>query len=552
MPDKVIAGYEIEGTLGEGGMGGVYRARDATLGRPVALKLIRSQSLSAEGRERFLREARACSAINHPNIVTVYAAGEDNGRPYLAMEFLEGQTLREIIEEGPVPWEKALRWAVDLLDALGRLHQEGIVHRDLKPENILITSEGRVKLMDFGIAHMGSAKTLTQAGTSLGTAHYMSPEQAAGRQVDARSDLFSIASVIYEMLTGALPFGGEESLAVLYSITNAPPKPLAEHAIEYPEELPAIIDKALEKSPDDRYTDAASFKAALEQLIGPREVPGPPVKRLVIILGAVGVIVIAAVIIGSVVRNQIAKRNRETARQYNEMAADFERRNDLGQARIQYRKATIADPTFARPWNNLGMLEQEEGNVVEADSLFRKAIEIDSTYTHAIYNLATVRWDLGDHAGAEAYYGTSIETDSTFAGGYNNLAALLHELGRTDEAAVVLWTGLSLNPDNPFLLRKLGQVQVALNQDDEARTSWMTALEEAMRRAQDKRLADEIGTTADELKGLLPVLHTHLARWYEDHGNKTKAITHWQEVANSGSDADRAAAAEALNRLGSQ
>ena len=218
MANKEIAGYEILGSLGEGGMGHVYRARDTTLQRDLALKVIRPESLTAVGKERFLREARACSRINHPNIITVYAAGEENGHPYMAMEFISGKTLRDIIDESPVTWQQAVRWVVDIADALSRLHQEGIVHRDLKPENVMVTEDGLVKLMDFGIAHIASSSTLTMEGTSLGTVFYMSPEQAAGKKADARSDIFSLGTVLYEMLTGEFAFKGEHPMAVMYSI----------------------------------------------------------------------------------------------------------------------------------------------------------------------------------------------------------------------------------------------------------------------------------------------------------------------------------------------
>ncbi|HEU4364430.1 MAG TPA: serine/threonine-protein kinase, partial [Candidatus Krumholzibacteria bacterium] len=162
MEHKRLGGYELRDVLGEGGMGTVYRAHDPTLDRPAAVKVIRATSLSAEGKERFLREARACSKINHPNIITVYAAGEEDGAPYMAMELIEGNTLRAIMEKGPIDWRTATRWVVQLLDALQRLHAEGIVHRDLKPENIMVTREGVIKLMDFGLAHLTSQTALTQ------------------------------------------------------------------------------------------------------------------------------------------------------------------------------------------------------------------------------------------------------------------------------------------------------------------------------------------------------------------------------------------------------
>jgi tetratricopeptide (TPR) repeat protein len=511
MAEKIIAGYTVEGKLGEGGMGVVYQARDATLNRLVALKVIRP-NLSDAGKERFLREARACSAINHPNIVTVYAAGEDDGRPYLAMEFLQGRTLRDVIDQGPVPWEKALPWAVDLLDALARLHSEGIIHRDLKPENIFVTSEGRVKLMDFGIAHIEAARTLTQEGTSLGTAHYMSPEQAAGKKVDQRSDLFSIATVIYEMLSGTRPFEGEHWMAVLYSITNAPPRPLAEIGVALPDELTPIINKALEKNPDDRYPDATVFKTWLEGLYKSKETAKPSSRRLVIAIAGAGVLVAAALIAGPIIRGQIAGKKRAAATKHNEMAAEFQAQGDLGQARFHYGQAMRADPTFALPWNNLGYLEHGAGNLTKADSLYRAAVAINPKYTVALNNLAGVRWDLGDRERAKELYDAAIAADSAYVDGYNNLAALLLDLGRGVEAMGVIDRGLRRNPDNPYLLKKLGQVQSSLSLPDAAHKSWTKALEQAERRAQSRRSAQEINTTPEELNDLVSELNTLLAK----------------------------------------
>lgn len=544
MAPKVIAGYEIEGTLGEGGMGIVYRAHDATLDRPVALKLIRSQGLSAKAKERFLREARACSAINHPNIVTVYAAGEENGRPYLAMELLEGQTMRDIIEDGPVPWEQALRWAVDLLDALGRIHDLNIVHRDLKPENIFVTAEGRIKLMDFGIARMTSTQTLTQEGASLGTAHYMSPEQAAGKKVGPRSDLFSMGTVIYEMLVGERPFQGEHELAVMYSITNAPVEPLSQHNIDVPQELDGIMAKALAKDADERYADAASFKAALQVLF--EEAPpgaAPPQRRLVVMVTAAALVVLAAVILIPL-RMGGVKHNRTLARQYNELGSDLQEQNNIAQAKIEFRNATIADPTFALPWNNLGVLAFNERDFVEADSLFRQAIAIDSVYTVALLNLGEVRFELGDLDGAEHYYAATIRSDSTLDAGYNNLGDLLLERGRGEEAIAVVTIGLAQNPGNPILLKKKGQIEHSIGRSDEALDSWNSAIEKAKRMSQNASPA-----SANQLRLLVIDVNVLLARLHEEKGNTEEAIRHWNEVATS--EAYGEEARQALERLGS-
>ena len=191
MQGRRLGGYELRDKLGEGGMGAVYLAHDPTLDRSAAIKIIRAETLTTEGKERFLREARACSRINHPNIITVYAAGEENGTPYMAMELIDGRTLRSVMHDGPVAWRTATKWLVELLDALQRLHAEGIIHRDLKPENIMVTRDGIIKLMDFGLAHLTTQTAITQEGTTLGTAPYMSPEQVMGRRLDPRSDAAS-------------------------------------------------------------------------------------------------------------------------------------------------------------------------------------------------------------------------------------------------------------------------------------------------------------------------------------------------------------------------
>ena len=553
MAPETIAGYEIEGELGRGGMGVVYTALDTTLQRRVALKVIHSQTISPENKERFLREARACSAINHPNIVTVYAAGEDDqGRPYLAMEFLEGRTMREVIDEGPVPWEQATSWAIDLLDALNRLHSEAIIHRDLKPENIFVTTEGRVKLMDFGIAHMSSARTLTQAGQSLGTAHYMSPEQAAARKVDTRSDIFSFATVLYEILASRLPFEGEHPMAVLYSITNSPPAPLAGGDVDIPPELEEVVKKALEKNPDDRYASADEFKAVLQGLTGDGEtVVRTSSKRLIITIAAIGVLIAAALITGQLITGGDGEAPRDKAIALHDLGVTAEGEEDYEQAKAHYRDAVRADPTFPLSWNNLGMIALVvDRDPASADSLYRQAIKADPNNKNALLTLGSLRWDMGDFDAAESYIAASVESDSTFVRGYNDLAALLLERDRAEEALTVLWLGLERRPDNPILLKKLGEVQMDLDQKEEALQSWKTALNEAAKLYRDERLAAAIDTDKDELQRVAAAVHALMAQWYEETGDTDDAINHWKQAATSKEYEDKAA--RALQRLGSQ
>jgi tetratricopeptide (TPR) repeat protein len=441
---------------------------------------------------------------------------------------------------------------MDLLDALDRLHSEAIIHRDLKPENIFVTAEGRVKLMDFGIAHMGSARTLTQAGTSLGTAHYMSPEQAAGKKVDTRSDIFSFGSVLYEILAGRLPFDGEHPMAVLYSITNSPPAPLDTDGVEIPPELEEILQKALQKNPDDRYASAGEFRAALEALTGGGErVVKTSSKRLIITVAAIGVLITAALIAGPLLRGDSAETKRDKARDLHELGVASEDEKDYEQAKARYQQAIRVDPTYPQSWNNLGMLALKiDKDPSAADSLYRQAIKADSNHTDALFNLGSMRWDMGDLDGAESYTAASIRSDSTYVRGYNNLAALLVERGRAEEALTVLWFGLERRPDNPILLKKLGQVQLVLNRPEDALESWTTALNEAAKLSRDERLAAAIDTNKDELQAVAAAVHALMAQWYEESGDTDEAISHWTQAATSEHYENQAA--EALQRLRSQ
>ncbi|HQP75499.1 MAG TPA: protein kinase, partial [Acidobacteriota bacterium] len=260
------------------GMGVVYKAEDTALQRTVALKFLPPKlTRDADAKQRFLHEARAAARLDHPNICTVYEVGESDGQLFLAMACYEGMTLREKLQEGPLPWAEAATLAMQAAAGLSEAHAHGIVHRDIKPANLFLTAKGQLKLLDFGLAKLAGASVLTQTGTTVGTAHYMSPEQARGEAVDARSDVWSLGAVLYEMVSGRPPFRGEYAQAVIYGILNEAPPPLADFAPNMPAALSGVVAKCLAKDPSARPAAAWELADALAGCLG-LEAPTAPVS----------------------------------------------------------------------------------------------------------------------------------------------------------------------------------------------------------------------------------------------------------------------------------
>jgi len=265
---RPVAGkYRITGKLGEGGMGVVFRAEDTRLKRAVALKFLPPElTRDPEAKERFFREAQAAAALAHPNICTIHEINEDEGKSFIAMEYIEGRSIREKIKKGPLDLGEALNISIQASKGLEAAHKKGIIHRDIKSANIMVTEEGQVKIMDFGLAKVTGATLITREAKTMGTVAYMSPEQAKGKAVDQRSDIWSFGVVLYEMLAGQLPFSGEREGTLLYAIVHKAPAALRMLAPKVAPEVERVVEKALAKNPADRYQSMGEFLKDLEAL----------------------------------------------------------------------------------------------------------------------------------------------------------------------------------------------------------------------------------------------------------------------------------------------
>ena len=301
MIGTIVSHYKILEKLGEGGMGVVYKAEDLKLNRSVALKFLHPElTRDEEAKTRFIHEARAAAALNHPYICTIYEIDEHHGQSFIAMEFVAGEGLHDRIKRGPLTIDDLLSITSQIGEGLHEAHEKGIVHRDIKPGNIMLTSSSQVKILDFGLARLGVNSKITRTDTTLGTAAYMSPEQASGKEVDRRTDIWSLGVMLYEMIVGARPFTGEYEMAVVYSILHDEPEPITARRSQVPMEFERIIGKALAKNPTERYphvedmlVDLRTLRSVAQSRTIPQKTKTRSIRNKMVIAGVAVVIIVA-------------------------------------------------------------------------------------------------------------------------------------------------------------------------------------------------------------------------------------------------------------------
>ena len=505
--------YGILGPLGTGGMGEVYRAIDSRLGREVAVKVLPKDADSPTKRERFLREAQAASALNHPGIVTVHDVGHAQGVDFIVMERVEGQTLRDILDAGPLPVELALDYARQAAAALAVAHRAGIVHRDLKPQNLMVTSGGQLKVLDFGLARVESGavdsvgptkERLTAFGTVVGTPGYMSPEQVEGGQVDARTDVFSLGIVLYEMLTGKAPFGGTSVAAVLYEIVHRVPEAAVRLRPGLKRDVTDVLDGMLDKDPEQRFANGAELLAALSG--------GSPVsrrgrrRRFAIALDWVhrqlAWIVAAAVLLASFVAGAVLWKTRlphspapQTASAPSpgngydryleglELVKRWDKGTNLDDAIRLFRQAAAEDPSFALAFARLAdaqrikyALTRDKAWLAEAGKSADEAVRLNPGLAPVQVALGRIHGMRGSNDLAFAAFERALAIDANDPEANQAIARQYERLGRLKDAEASYRKALSLDPENLSILDSFANFLFRQGRFEDAVREWRAVI----------------------------------------------------------------------------
>jgi len=391
---QTISHYKILEKLGEGGMGVVYKAEDTKLKRTVALKFLSSQAVGTEDdKARLIHEAQAAAALNHPNICTVHEIDETEGQPFIAMEYVEGRSLKSVIESGSLKPRYVLETTTQIVEGLHEAHRRGIIHRDIKPANIMITDEGRVKIMDFGLAKSPGRTQLTREGTTVGTAAYMSPEQARGEEVDHRTDIWSLGVVLYEMISGQLPFKGAHEQAVIYSIINSDPGSPRAIRADIPELLEGLILRTLRKDPQERFRTIDDLRSALHDLmvstgiVQGADAKGKSVVQIlkkpsVFVPAGLLVVVLLAFLIQAVRQSQHSRWARQEALPRVIELVESEQTYPAFQLAKQVRDVLPDDPLLGRLWSDITVTTSVLTLPPGADVFMKPYKDLDREWEH--------------------------------------------------------------------------------------------------------------------------------------------------------------------------
>jgi tetratricopeptide (TPR) repeat protein/predicted Ser/Thr protein kinase len=512
MIGRRVSHYLIDAPLGRGGMGVVYRATDTRLRRTVAVKVLPEDAGSPVTRERFLREAQAASALNHPGIITVHDVGHDQGIDFIVMEHVEGRTLRAILDAGRLSVGEALGYARQAAAALAAAHAAGIVHRDLKPQNLMVTAGGQLKILDFGLAHVESGEAdpdsptmerLTEFGTILGTPGYMSPEQAESRPMDARTDVFSLGVILYEMLTGKMPFRGNSAASVLYEIVHREPEPAVRLRPELSREVTDLLDSMLSKDPQGRFANGEELLQALSGGYAPR---GAARRAEVGLRGRAFVrrhrawVVAIAILLGAVAgflwktrlpRDPVARTPAVpgAATAYDryleglELLKRWDKGDNLDTAIRSFTDAKSLDPSFALAFARLAdaqriryALTHDKAWLAEAGKNADEAVRLNAGLAPVQVVLGRIQAMQGSNDLAFAAFERALSIDANDAEANQAIARQYERRGRLKDAEASYRKAISLDSESISILDSYANFLFRQSRFEEATLQWQAVI----------------------------------------------------------------------------